>query len=32
MGIAKICAQRMGYNLEDISAALFIDAREAFRN
>jgi len=28
--IAKICAQRMGFNLEDISAELFIDAQEAF--
>lgn len=28
--IAKICAQHMGLNLENISAALFIDAREAF--
>lgn len=30
--IAKICAQRLGFNLEDISAKLFIDSQKAFTN
>jgi alkaline phosphatase len=28
--IAKICAQRLGFNLEEISAKLFIDSQKAF--
>lgn len=28
--IAKICAQRLGFNLEDVSAKLFIDSQKAF--